>query len=451
MTIMFDVLSERLQKAFRTLRGHGHLTETEIREGLREIRLALLEADVHVKVVKELIERVRERSTTEEILRSLTPGQQIVKIVRDQMTEILAQGTEARLRQASRPPTVILMTGLQGSGKTTTAAKLARWSREQGRSPLLVAADVRRPAAVDQLRVLGEQIGVPVESGDEGADPVGVCRMALKEARQVGRDPVIIDTAGRLHIDDELMAEITAIRDVVEPTEILYVADAMTGQDAVRSARAFHEQLVLTGAILSKADGDARGGAALSLRHVTGVPIKFVGTGEHVENLEPFQPERMVSRILGMGDVLSLIEKVETIADREEAQTVARRMRRNELTLEDLADQLEKVGRMGSLREILGMLPGAASLQNVDLDEGSLVRTRAMIGSMTGEERRRPDVINGSRRLRIARGSGTSVPEVNTLLKQFRQMKKMMKSMSRGRGGGALGRALSGSGRFSPR
>ena len=448
---MFDVLSERLQKAFRTLRGHGHLTETEIREGLREIRLALLEADVHVKVVKELIERVRERSNTEDILRSLTPGQQIVKIVRDQMTEILAQGTEARLRQASRPPTVILMTGLQGSGKTTTAAKLARWSREQGRSPLLVAADVRRPAAVDQLRVLGEQIGVPVESGDEGADPVGICRMALKEARQVGRDPVIIDTAGRLHIDDELMAEIIAIRDVVEPTEILYVADAMTGQDAVRSARAFHEQLVLTGAILSKTDGDARGGAALSLRHVTGVPIKFVGTGEHVENLEPFQPERMVSRILGMGDVLSLIEKVETIADRQEAQTVARRMRRNELTLEDLADQLEKVGRMGSLREILGMLPGAASLQNVDLDEGSLVRTRAMIGSMTGEERRRPDVINGSRRLRIARGSGTSVPEVNTLLKQFRQMKKMMKSMSRGRGGGALGRALSGSGRFSPR
>ena len=448
---MFDVLSERLQKAFRTLRGHGHLTETEIREGLREIRLALLEADVHVKVVKELIERVRERSTTDEILRSLTPGQQIVKIVRDQMTEILAQGVEARLRQASRPPTVILMTGLQGSGKTTTSAKLARWSRERGRSPLLVAADVRRPAAVEQLRVLGERIGVPVESGDEGADAVGVCRQALKEARQVGRDPVIIDTAGRLHIDEELMAEITAIRDVVEPAEILYVADAMTGQDAVRSALAFHERLVLTGAILSKADGDARGGAALSLRHVTGIPIKFVGTGEHVENLEPFQPDRMVSRILGMGDVLSLIEKAETIADREEAQTVARRMRRNELTLEDLADQLEKVGRMGSLREILGMLPGAAALQNVDLDEGSMARTRAMIGSMTLEERRRPDVINGSRRMRIARGSGTSVPEVNILLKQFRQMKKMMKNMSRGRGGGALGRALSGFGRSSPR
>ena len=448
---MFDVLSERLQKAFRTLRGHGHLTETEIREGLREIRLALLEADVHVKVVKELIERVRERSTAEEILRSLTPGQQIVRIVRDQMTEILAQGVEARLRQASRPPTVILMTGLQGSGKTTTSAKLARWSRERGRSPLLVAADVRRPAAVDQLRVLGERIGVPVESGDEGADAVGVCRQALKEARLVGRDPVIIDTAGRLHIDEELMAEIATIRDVVEPAEILYVADAMTGQDAVRSALAFHQRLNLTGAILSKADGDARGGAALSLRHVTGVPIKFVGTGEHVDNLEPFQPDRMVSRILGMGDVLSLIEKVETIAGREEAQTTARRLRRDELTLENLADQLEKVGRMGSLREIVGMLPGAAALKNVDLDEGSLVRTRAMIGSMTREERRRPDVINGSRRMRIARGSGTSVPEVNVLLKQFRQMKKMMKSLSRGRGGGALGRALFGSGRSSPR
>lgn len=447
---MFDVLSERLQKIFRTLRKHGHLTETEIREGLREIRLALLEADVHVKVVRELIEKVRERTTTEEILRSLTPGQQIVKIVRDQMIDILSQGGEARLRQASRPPTVILMTGLQGSGKTTTAAKLAFWSRERGRSPLLVAADLRRPAAVDQLRVLGERIGVPVESGEEGADAVGVCRQALREARQVGRDPVIIDTAGRLHIDEVLMTEITAIRDAVDPTEILYVADAMTGQDAVRSVLAFHERLDLTGAILSKADGDARGGAALSLRHVTGVPIKFVGTGEHLENLEPFEPDRMVSRILGMGDILSLIEKVEAVADRQEAETVARRLRRDELTLEDLADQLEKVGRMGSLREILGMLPGGGALQNVDLDERSLVHTRAMIGSMTLEERRRPDVINGSRRLRIARGSGTSVTEINRLLKQFRQMKKMMKNLSRGRGGGALGRALFGSGRSFP-
>jgi signal recognition particle subunit SRP54 len=445
---MFEALSERLQKAFRTLRGHGHLTETEMREGLRDIRIALLEADVHVKVVKELIDRVREKAMSEEVLKSLTPGQQVVKVVRDEMMAILAQGREARLREASRPPTVILMTGLQGSGKTTTTAKLARWMKEHGRSPLLVAADVRRPAAIDQLRVLGERIGVPVESA--GTDAVSVCRQALKEARQVGRDPILIDTAGRLHVDEELMAEIGALKEAIQPSEILYVADAMTGQDAVRSALAFHERLDLTGAILSKADGDARGGAALSLRHVTGVPIKFVGVGEHVEDLEPFAPDRMVSRILGMGDVLSLIEKAEGVASRGEAEEMARRMRRNELTLEDLADQLEKVSRMGSLRQILGMLPGASGLKEADLDEGGLVRTRVMIGSMTPRERRRPEVINGSRRLRIARGSGTTVSDVNRLLKQFKQMKKMMKTLSRG-GRAGLGRAMIGQGGFFPR
>jgi signal recognition particle subunit SRP54 len=445
---MFEALSERLQKAFRTLRGHGHLTETEMREGLRDIRIALLEADVHVKVVKELIDRVREKAMSEEVLKSLTPGQQVVKVVRDEMMAILAQGREARLREASRPPTVILMTGLQGSGKTTTTAKLARWMKEHGRSPLLVAADVRRPAAIDQLRVLGERIGVPVESA--GTDAVSVCRQALKEARQVGRDPILIDTAGRLHVDEELMAEIGALKEAIQPSEILYVADAMTGQDAVRSVLAFHERLDLTGAILSKADGDARGGAALSLRHVTGVPIKFVGVGEHVEDLEPFAPDRMVSRILGMGDVLSLIEKAEGVASRGEAEEMARRMRRNELTLEDLADQLEKVSRMGSLRQILGMLPGASGLKEADLDEGGLVRTRVMIGSMTPRERRRPEVINGSRRLRIARGSGTTVSDVNRLLKQFKQMKKMMKTLSRG-GRAGLGRAMIGQGGFFPR
>jgi signal recognition particle subunit SRP54 len=445
---MFEALSERLQKAFRTLRGHGHLTETEMREGLRDIRIALLEADVHVKVVKELIDRVREKAMSEEVLKSLTPGQQVVKVVRDEMMAILAQGREARLREASRPPTVILMTGLQGSGKTTTTAKLARWMKEHGRSPLLVAADVRRPAAIDQLRVLGERIGVPVESA--GTDAVSVCRQALKEARQVGRDPILIDTAGRLHVDEELMAEIGALKEAIQPSEILYVADAMTGQDAVRSALAFHERLDLTGAILSKADGDARGGAALSLRHVTGVPIKFVGVGEHVEDLEPFAPDRMVSRILGMGDVLSLIEKAEGVASRGEAEEMARRMRRDELTLEDLADQLEKVSRMGSLRQILGMLPGASGLKEADLDEGGLVRTRVMIGSMTPRERRRPEVINGSRRLRIARGSGTTVSDVNRLLKQFKQMKKMMKTLSRG-GRAGLGRAMIGQGGFFPR
>ncbi len=443
---MFEALGERLQKAFRTLRGHGHLTETEIREGLREIRMALLEADVHVGVVRELIERVRARASSEAVLRSLTPGQQVVKVVRDEMMNVLSQGPEARLRESSRPPTVILMAGLQGSGKTTTSAKLALWLKAQGRSPLLVAADVRRPAAAEQLRVLGERAGIPVETGGGEAAAVDVCRGALREARQVGRDPVIVDTAGRLHIDADLMSEIESIRNAIDPAEILYVADSMTGQDAVRSALAFHERLTLTGAVLTKTDGDARGGAALSLRHVTGVPIKFIGVGETIEDLEPFQPDRMVSRILGMGDVLSLIEKAESVADRAEADVLARRLRRDELTLQDLADQLEKVGRMGSLRQILGMLPGAGALSDADVDEKGLIRARAMIGSMTPLERSRPSLIDGSRRLRIARGSGATVSDVNRLLKQFRQMKKMMKTLGRG-GRGALGRALTGSGR----
>jgi signal recognition particle subunit SRP54 len=429
---MFEALSERLQKAFRTLRGHGHLTETELREGLREIRLALLEADVHLEVVKEFIEAVHRRAGAEEILRSLTPGQQVVKIVRDEMAAALAQGNETRLRQAPQPPTVVLMTGLQGSGKTTTSAKLARLLKSQGRSPLLAAADVRRPAAVDQLRLLGRQIEVPVVIPSPGADAEAVCREALREARQVGRDPLIVDTAGRLHVDEELMAELQALKELLAPAEILYVADAMTGQDAVRSAAAFHARLGLTGAVLSKADGDARGGAALSLRRVTGVPIKFVGMGEHLPDLEPFQPERIASRILGMGDVLTLIEKAEAVATQEEAGALARRLRRDELTLEDLADQLEKIGRMGSLREVLGMLPGAGALKDMPVDESEIGRTRAIIGSMTRHERIHPEVIDGSRRLRIARGSGTSVNDVNRLLKQFKQMRKMMKTLARG-------------------
>ena len=427
---MFEALSERLQKVFRALRGHGHLTENEIREGLREIRLALLEADVHLDVVKAFVEAVRARAGGDEIVKSLTPGQQLVKVVRDEMAAILAQGDEARLREAGAPPTVILMSGLQGSGKTTTSAKLARLLKSQGRSPLLVAADVRRPAAVDQLRILGEQVQVAVVAG--GADAAAVCRAALTEARQVGRDPVIVDTAGRLHVDDALMAELSGLKEMLRPAEILYVADAMTGQDAVRSVSVFHERLGLTGLVLSKTDGDARGGAALSLRRVTGVPIKFVGTGEHLDDLEPFHPERMVSRILGMGDVLTLIEKAEAVASREEAGALARRMKRDELTLEDLASQLETMSRMGSLRDIVGLLPGAAALKDMPLDESGMVRTRAIIGSMTPRERLHPDLIDGSRRLRIARGSGTSVSDVNQLLKQFKQMKKMMKTMARG-------------------
>lgn len=429
---MFEALSERLQKVFRALRGHGHLTETEIREGLREIRLALLEADVHLEVVKAFIEAVRRRAGGDEIVKSLTPGQQLVKVVRDEMTAILAQGSEARLRQGGPPPTVILMTGLQGSGKTTTSAKLARLLKSQGRSPLLVAADVRRPAAVDQVKILGGQIQVPVMAGGPGADAAAVCRDALREARQVGHDPLIVDTAGRLHVDDELMAELVILKETLRPAEILYVADAMTGQDAVRSAAVFNDRLGLTGLVLSKADGDARGGAALSLRHVTGVPIKLVGMGEHLEDLETFHPERMVSRILGMGDVLTLIEKAEAAASREEASALARRLRRDDLTLEDLGRQLETMSRMGSLRDILGMLPGAAALKDMPVDEQGISRTRAILSSMTRKERLRPEVIDGSRRLRIARGSGTSVADVNRLLKQFKQMKKMMKTMARG-------------------
>jgi signal recognition particle subunit SRP54 len=443
---MFEALSERLQKTFRALRGRGHLTESEIRDGLRDIRTALLEADVSLPVVKELIERVRPRATGEAILRSLTPGQQIVKVVRDEMLALLAPGTDSGLASSPQPPTVILMAGLQGSGKTTTSAKLARLLKTQGRSPLLVAGDVRRPAAIEQLRLLGRQIGVPVFAGAQGATADAACRDALKEARQVGRDPVIVDTAGRMHIDEELMTELLALKEGLRPAEVLYVADAMTGQDAVRSAAAFHGRVGLTGAVLTKADGDARGGAALSLRHATGVPIKFVGVGEHLEDLEPFHPDRMVSRILGMGDMLTLIEKAEAVASEGEARALARRARRDGLTLEDLADQLDRVKSMGSMRQILDLLPGAGALRDLPLDDRELVRTRAIIGSMTPQERRHPDVIDGGRRLRIARGSGTSVAEVNRLLKQFKQMKKMMKTLGRG-GPGPGGRGLSGAGR----
>ena len=429
---MFDALAERLQTTFRKLRGHGHLTENEIREGVREIRTALLEADVDLEVVREFGEAVRRRATSEEILKSLTPGQQVIKIVRDEMVAILGQGSEAILARSARPPSVFMMVGLQGSGKTTTSAKLARLLKGQGRTPLLVPADVRRPAAVEQLRVLGQQIGVTVADAAPGATAVDVCRAALKESRLVGREPLIVDTAGRLHIDEELMAELEALKSDLAPAEILYVADAMTGQDAVRSAGAFHARLGLTGVILSKADGDSRGGAALSIRKVLGVPIKFLGVGEHTDNLEAFHPDRMASRILGMGDVLTLIEKAEAVATREEAGALTRRLKSSELTLQDLAEQLDKVKKLGSLRQIVEMLPGAGMLKDMPLDEKEILRTRAIISSMTPGERQRPEMIDGGRRLRIARGSGTSVADVNRLLKQFKQMRKMMKTMARG-------------------
>jgi len=447
---VFETLSERLQTVFRALRGRGHLTETEIREGLREIRMALLEADVHLNVVKDLIERVRAKAGAEEILRSLTPGQQVVKLLKDELVAILEQGPEARLKEAATPPTIILMAGLQGSGKTTTTGKLARFLKERGRSPLLVAADVRRPAAVEQLQVLGRQIEIPVVAAVPGGDAASACGEALREARRTGRSPVILDTAGRLHIDEELMRELAALKEQSRPTEVLYVADAMTGQDAVRSAAAFHGRLTLTGVILSKADGDARGGAALSLRHVTGVPIKFLGTGEHLEDLEPFQPDRLVSRLLGMGDVLTLIEKAEAAVSAVDAAETARRLRRNEFTFEDLAEQIERMGKMGSLRQVLGLLPGGAAPPGAEIDEAALKRTRAIIGSMTSLERRQPAVLDGGRRLRIARGSGTSVSEVNRLVKQFKQMKRMMKSLQAGGRRPNL-KSLLGAGRSFPR
>ena len=446
---MFDTLSSRLQSAFRTLRGHGHLTETELKEGLRELRLALLEADVHLDVVKTMLDRVRERALGEDILKSLTPGQQVVKLVRDEMLAVLQQGNEARLRD-SQPPAVLMMVGLQGSGKTTTTGKLALWLKGRGRSPLLVAADVRRPAAVDQLKTLGQRAGVPVITAPQGGDAADACRAALKESRLTGRSPILVDTAGRLHVDDELMTELQALKELTHPSDILYVADAMTGQDAVRSAAAFHARLALTGAILTKADGDARGGAALSLRHVTGVPIKFVGAGEHLPDLEPFDVERMVSRLLGMGDLLGLIEKAEAVVSKEEAQETARRLRRSEITFDDLADQLDKMRRMGSVKDLIGMLPGAAQLRTDQVDEAGLKRARAIISSMTAQERGAPQILDGRRRLRIARGSGTSVSDVNRLVKQFKQMKRMMKSL-RTQGSRPNVRSLMGSGRSFPR
>jgi signal recognition particle subunit SRP54 len=426
---MFEALTDRLQSIFRDLRGHGHLTETELKEGLRGIRLALLEADVHVQVVREIIERVRVKASTEEVLGSLTPGHQVIKLVRDEMVAVLDQGEGGRLLESSRPPTVLMMVGLQGSGKTTTTAKLARHLRARGRNPLLVAADVQRPAAVDQLKILGTQIGVPVITAPPGGDAVAACREGLREARQTGRSPVLVDTAGRLHIDEPLMIELGVLKELCGPAEILYVADAMTGQDAVRSATAFHARLALTGVILTKTDGDARGGAALSVRQVTGVPVKFVGTGEHVEDLEPFHADRAVSRILGMGDVLTLIEKAESVATLEEAEKAARTLRRSELTFDDLAEQIDRMGKMGSLKQIIGLLPGAAALQGSEIDEAGMKRSRAIIGSMTKDERRAPQILDGRRRLRIARGSGTSVSDVNRLVKQFKQMKRMMKSL----------------------
>jgi signal recognition particle subunit SRP54 len=431
---MFDGLQERLQGVFKQLRGEGRVSEEVLRGALREIRMALLEADVNFRVVKAFVQRVSERAVGQEVLQSLTAAQQVIKIVRDELVTLLGE-EGAELDVAGRPA-VVLMCGLQGSGKTTTSGKLARRLAAQGRHPLLVACDLQRAAAVEQLRQVGAQVGVPVVGPEAGEDsPIAVARRSLAVARDRGHDVVLIDTAGRLHVDQELMAEIQELARAVSPTETLFVADAMTGQDAVKSATEFAAALALTGVILTKLDGDARGGAALSIRSVAKVPIRFVGTGEKLEDLETFSPERMTSRILGMGDVLTLIEKAEQGLDRDESERLARRITSNDFNLEDLSEQLRQMRKLGPLSQVLQMLPKAGPLKGFDpstVDEGQLRQTEAIISSMTRQERRDPRILNGSRRKRIARGSGTSVQKVNQLLKQYRAMKKMMKGMRGG-------------------
>ena len=430
---MFESLSNRLQDVFRSIGGGGRLTEETVELALREIRMALLEADVNFKVVKAFIDRVRDRAVDQEVLRSLTPDQQVVRIVRDEMLALFGDA-QGGLKPTSESPRVVMLLGLQGSGKTTTSAKLGKWLTKQGRHPLLVSTDVRRPAAIHQLSVVGKQAGVRVHDPEGEMDPVKRAAGALTEAKNSGFDVVIVDTAGRLHIDDELMVELQAIKSAVTPVDLLFVADAMTGQDAIKSAGEFNRLIGVTGVVLTKMDGDARGGAALSVVGVVGVPIAFVGSGERLQDLEPFHADRVVSRVLGMGDVLSLIEKAEEAVSMEDAAKLEQKIRRDEFTLEDFRDQLRTIRKMGPLEQILGMLPGMGAIkelkqQKEQVDEKQMLRVEAIINSMTAKERANHQLINGQRRKRIAKGSGTTVEEVNRLLKQFIQMKKMLKSL----------------------
>jgi signal recognition particle subunit SRP54 len=428
---MFDSLSTRLQDVFKTLRGEIRLTPENIEAALREIRLALLEADVNFKVVKAFIDRVRDRAMEADVLGSLSPSQQVVRIVRDEMVALFGDA-EGGLQASAKRPRVILLLGLQGAGKTTTAGKLGLWLSKQGRHPLLVSTDVKRPAAIQQLNVVGAKAGVRVHDPHGEMDPVARAKSAVVAAGHLGFDVIIVDTAGRLHIDDDLMTELVAIKGVTDPSDLLFVADAMTGQDAIKSAGEFNARVGVTGVVLTKLDGDARGGAALSVVSVVGVPIAFVGSGERLEDLEPFHPERVVSRVLGMGDVLSLIEKAEAAISHDDAERLEEKIRSNEFTLEDFRDQLKTIRKMGPLESIIGMLPGMGNIKALAQnkpDEKQIGRVEAIIGSMTPDERRKQHIINGSRRKRIARGSGTSVEEVNRLLKQFVQMQKMLKSL----------------------
>jgi signal recognition particle subunit SRP54 len=430
---MFENLSDRLNGVFKKLKGHGKLSESNIQEGLKEVRMALLEADVHYRIVKQFVADIKERALGQEVMASLTPGQQVVKIVNEELTELMG-ATHEDLCVSGPSPAAIMLVGLQGSGKTTTAGKLSVLLRKMGRNPYLVPADVYRPAAIDQLRKLGEQLSVPVFASDVNSDPVNICQQARIAAQKEGCDTLLLDTAGRLHIDEVLMAELVRIKDAVKPSDILFVADAMTGQDAVNIAKTFDDMLDVGGIVLTKLDGDARGGAAISIKAVTGKPIKFVGVGEKLNALEPFHPDRMASRILGMGDVLTMIEKAQQVVDEKQAVELEKKLRKNQFTLEDFRDQMVQIRKMGSMTDLLGMIPGInkiKQLKNLEVDDREFVKIEAIINSMTQQERRQHNIINGSRRKRIAKGSGTSVQDINRLLKNYAQIMKMMKKINK--------------------
>jgi len=431
---VFEALSDKLEAIFKKLKGKGILKEEDVDVALKEIRIALLEADVNFKVVKSFIDRVRQKSIGKEILESLSPAQQVIKIVYDELCELLG-GSSAKIQLSPNPPTVIMMIGLHGSGKTTTSAKLARIFKKEGRRPMLVAADLQRPAAIEQLITLGKQIDVPVFHSFDLKDPRKLCQEALKKAKIDRMDPVIVDTAGRMHVDEELMQELQYVKEILNPNEVLFVADAMTGQDAVNIAKSFNDKIGIDGIILTKMDGDARGGAALSIKEVTGKPIKLIGVGEKLDALEEFYPDRIAKRILGMGDVLSLIEQAQKAFDQKEAEKLKEKIEKEDFTFDDLKEQIRKMRKMGPLENILSMLPGANKLlKDIKIDEKEFVKVEAIINSMTLEERKNPKIINASRRIRIAKGSGTTVTDVNRLIKQFNEMKKMMKKFKHGKG-----------------
>ena len=436
---VFESLSDKLQNTFKQLTGRGKLSEKDIKEAMREVKLALLEADVNFKIVKQFIKDVSERANGSEVMESLTPGQQVIKIVNEELTKLMGE-TNSKINISSKPPTVIMLVGLQGAGKTTTGGKLGNLLKKQGKSPLLVAGDIYRPAAIKQLQVVGESLDIPVFTMGDQINPVDIAKASINEANKNSNDLVIIDTAGRLHIDENLMDELVQIKKAIVPDEILLVVDAMTGQDAVNVAESFNQQLGLTGVILTKLDGDTRGGAALSVRAVTGKPIKFIGVGEKLNDFEEFYPDRMASRILGMGDVLTLIDKAQENFDEEKAKKLQKKIKNQELDLDDFLEQMQQMKNMGPISDLMGMIPGMnnKALKNVNLDDRDLIKVEAIIQSMTKKERKNPGILNASRKKRVATGSGTTVPDVNRLVKQFEQTKKMMKQMNQMSKGGKI-------------